>query len=393
MALWSVGANLLLIMTTDDVADVFPHFDAPATGSFSPVIELDSTILGRRHLVRVYLPPGYHENTLRRYPVLYMQDGKNLFFPEEAFLGREWGVGEALHLLDTMNAVDRVVIVGVYSGDRMAEYTKPGYEAYARSVVEEIKPEVDRRIRVLRLAPRDGRHRLVARRRGLVLHGLGVPAGLRLRRLHVEHLLPQGRPHRPRPRRAEARVEVLPGQRLAGRQLRGHAGHGHGPRAPAGYRVREDFLHLVFPLEEHDERAWGRRLHLPCSSASERPPPPSAAARTLDLRSLRGASLAQPVLDPRLEKGVGDRQDDGPDEDPDQAEAEHAPDDAGEDQQQRQVRPLLINTGRRTLSRALTATLQTSRTVPQALSPTSTSRRPPGTGRAPVPAGRCTGSA
>ena len=29
------------------------------------------------------------------------------------------------------------------------------------------------------------------------------------------------------------------------------------------YRVREDFLHLVFPLEEHDERAWGRRLHLP----------------------------------------------------------------------------------------------------------------------------------
>jgi hypothetical protein len=30
-----------------------------------------------------------------------------------------------------------------------------------------------------------------------------------------------------------------------------------------GYRVREDFLHLVFPLDEHDERAWGRRLHLP----------------------------------------------------------------------------------------------------------------------------------
>ena len=30
-----------------------------------------------------------------------------------------------------------------------------------------------------------------------------------------------------------------------------------------GYKVREDFLHLVFPLEEHDEKAWGRRLHLP----------------------------------------------------------------------------------------------------------------------------------
>ena len=47
-----------------------------------------------------------------------------------------------------MNAVDRVIVVGIYSGDRMGEYTKPGYEAYARSVVEEIKPEVDRRFRV-----------------------------------------------------------------------------------------------------------------------------------------------------------------------------------------------------------------------------------------------------
>ena len=87
-ARWAVGANSLLTMTTEDVADVFPHFDAPETGSFSQVIERDSAILGRKHLVRVYLPPGYDENTLRRYPVLYMQDGKNLFFPEEAFLGR-----------------------------------------------------------------------------------------------------------------------------------------------------------------------------------------------------------------------------------------------------------------------------------------------------------------
>jgi hypothetical protein len=87
---WCVGSNLLLAMTTDDVADIYPFFDAADTGTFSPVIERDSSILARKHLVRVYLPPGYHENTLRRYPVLYMQDGKNLFFPEDAFLGREW---------------------------------------------------------------------------------------------------------------------------------------------------------------------------------------------------------------------------------------------------------------------------------------------------------------
>ena len=48
-----------------------------------------------------------------------------------------------------MNAIDKVVVVGIYSGDRMAEYTKPGYEAYARSVVEEIVPEASRRLRLI----------------------------------------------------------------------------------------------------------------------------------------------------------------------------------------------------------------------------------------------------
>ena len=33
----------------------------------------------------------------------------------------------------------------------------------------------------------------------------------------------------------------------------------------------EDFLHLAFPLEEHDEQAWGRRLHLPLQLALGRP--------------------------------------------------------------------------------------------------------------------------
>ena len=135
---WAVGPNPLALMTSKEVSEVFPYFEGSETGSLSPVIERDSSILGRKHLARVYLPPGYHQNPLRRHPVLYMQDGKNLFFPEEAFLGREWHVDEAIHLLDAMNALDRVVVVGIHSGDRMGEYTKPGYEAYARSVVEEV---------------------------------------------------------------------------------------------------------------------------------------------------------------------------------------------------------------------------------------------------------------
>jgi hypothetical protein len=146
--IWSVGSNMLALMTVE-VSDAYPYFTGTEKGSFAPLAELDSTILGRRHRLRIYLPAGYAENTLRSYPVFYMQDGRNLFFPEEAFQGRDWQVAESLGLLDAMCAVDRAIVVGIDCGDRMAEYTHPGYEDYARSVVQEIRPELLRRFRIL----------------------------------------------------------------------------------------------------------------------------------------------------------------------------------------------------------------------------------------------------
>ena len=118
-------------------------------GRFSSLVELPSQLLGRAHRIRAYLPPGYDENTLAEYPVVFMQDGQNLFFPEEAFLGNDWQVDDTGDVLRAMNAVEDFIILGIHSGDRMREYTKPGYEAYTRSVVEEVKPEVERRLRLL----------------------------------------------------------------------------------------------------------------------------------------------------------------------------------------------------------------------------------------------------
>jgi hypothetical protein len=44
--------------------------------------------------LRVYLPPGYHEDTLTTYPVAFMQDGQNL-----ALVSRGWRYGlDLLHL-------------------------------------------------------------------------------------------------------------------------------------------------------------------------------------------------------------------------------------------------------------------------------------------------------
>ena len=145
---WAVGPNKLLLMEESDKRISYPHFFSSDKGTFSKLIEVPSKVLNRTHRVRAYVPPGYYENTLAFYPVAFMQDGQNLFFPEEAFMGSEWQVDETRDTLSAMCAVEDFIFVGVYSEDRMRDYTKPGYEPYAKSLAEEIVPEAEKRLRV-----------------------------------------------------------------------------------------------------------------------------------------------------------------------------------------------------------------------------------------------------
>src|SRR5262245_12238912 len=72
----AVVPAMLVLMTSEGASDVYPYFDGSESGTFSALLDRPSEILGREHRVRVYLPPGYHQNPLRRYPIVYMQDGK-----------------------------------------------------------------------------------------------------------------------------------------------------------------------------------------------------------------------------------------------------------------------------------------------------------------------------
>src|ERR1017187_1348590 len=58
--------------------------------------EFRSRIFRNTRLVRVWLPPGYDDaaNTGQQYPVLYLNDGQNLFEPQASFNGVEWQVDE-----------------------------------------------------------------------------------------------------------------------------------------------------------------------------------------------------------------------------------------------------------------------------------------------------------
>jgi predicted alpha/beta superfamily hydrolase len=101
----------------------------------------------------VYLPPGYEDSDVR-YPVLYLQDGQNLFDPATAFGGNEWRADITADELIRGGTVEPMILVGLYNTGvrRISEYTptkdrrlrKGGKaERYAQMMAREVKPFID----------------------------------------------------------------------------------------------------------------------------------------------------------------------------------------------------------------------------------------------------------
>jgi len=88
--------------------------------------EFRSRIFRNTRFLRVWLPPGYDapENSDRRYPVFYLNDGQNLFESISAFGGVEWGVDETADRLIREGAVPPMIIIGIDNTgkDRLREY-------------------------------------------------------------------------------------------------------------------------------------------------------------------------------------------------------------------------------------------------------------------------------
>lgn len=103
----------------------------------------------------VYLPPSYARGE-RHYPVLYMQDGQNLFDPKESFAG-SWRVDIAMDHAAARGFEGIAVGVRHAGDERLAEYspfddpeTGPGRgREYVTYLAETIKPLVDARYRTI----------------------------------------------------------------------------------------------------------------------------------------------------------------------------------------------------------------------------------------------------
>ena len=93
----------------------------------------------------VWLPPNYEADINRRYPVIYMHDGQNIFDPATSSFGTDWSVDETVDELIKKKSIEPIIVVGIYNTkDRMKEYT-PGDKgtAYINFVMQTVKPLID----------------------------------------------------------------------------------------------------------------------------------------------------------------------------------------------------------------------------------------------------------
>ncbi len=108
-----------------------------------------------RHLL-VYLPPSY-DQTDRRYPVLYMQDGQNLFDHATSYAG-EWGVDETMEQLSREEQLEAIVVGIPNQGKERVDEYSPYHDAYLGGgrgnayldfIAHTVKPLIDGSFRTL----------------------------------------------------------------------------------------------------------------------------------------------------------------------------------------------------------------------------------------------------
>lgn len=145
-------ALVVLLLAGAAAADSRPSTATAGVRVLAPALSMPG--LDRQRTLRVYLPPSYQQGK-RRYPVLYMHDGQNLFDDATSFVG-EWAVDESMDALAKSHGIE-VIVVGIDNGaekriNELSPWPNPRFGAaegkqYMDFVVGTVKPFVDRNFR------------------------------------------------------------------------------------------------------------------------------------------------------------------------------------------------------------------------------------------------------
>jgi isoamylase len=155
----SAEANAMLdSFDTSEAATTFAPFQEGThtiVGNVMTIASLSSPEMGNTRDIKVYLPPSYVTSD-KRYPVIYMHDGQNLFDEATAFQ-HEWGVDETMEALAEEGIEALVVGIPNMGADRLNEYSpfidaKHGGgqgEDYLSFIIGTLKPYIDGSFRTL----------------------------------------------------------------------------------------------------------------------------------------------------------------------------------------------------------------------------------------------------
>ncbi|SDR67107.1 alpha/beta hydrolase-fold protein [Gramella sp. MAR_2010_147] len=135
---------------------LFISFNSLAQSSLSKQVKhftIETPQLDTIKKIWIYLP-GNYRNTERKYPVIYMHDGQNLFDKETSYVG-EWEVDEILDSIKTPEAI----IVGIEHGgnkriDELTPFPHEKYgggkaDVYLNFILNNLKPHIDSTYRTL----------------------------------------------------------------------------------------------------------------------------------------------------------------------------------------------------------------------------------------------------
>jgi predicted alpha/beta superfamily hydrolase len=142
-----------LIAMWQDYSTYRNHQPHTVKGDVQVLTGFESPQLHNQRDILVYLPPSYTK-TSKRYPVLYMHDGQNLFDAATSFAG-EWHVDETMEALSP-EGIEAIVVGIPNAGEKRLDEYSPfnqlriggGHgDQYLAFIAETLKPMIDRTFR------------------------------------------------------------------------------------------------------------------------------------------------------------------------------------------------------------------------------------------------------
>ena len=280
--LWLIAAPLICAQTAKQITG------EGITGGLRRYAKFPSKFVEARN-VDVWIPAGYSKN--KKYAVLYMHDGQNLFNPKESYTGVDWGVDEAMTRLLSEGKARGVIVVGIWNTPkRIPEYApQKAYDLinrkgikqsslaraeeslsdkYLKFIVTELKPFIDKNYSTR--TDRDNTFIMGSSMGGLislyaiseypnVFGGAGcvsthfpLSEGVMLE--YMKKFLPSPKTHKIY---FDYGTETLdasyePFQKQADAIMK-----------KKGYRQGKNWITRKFEGEEHSERSWRKRVHIP----------------------------------------------------------------------------------------------------------------------------------